>query len=119
MSKPARRPPSVASVVGVGWAGPAQRQYTQGMPYFAFGLTVTGAPAWPLFDAEVGVVVGEAPGEPLVLLALPGVTPGGTAVASAPSRTSTWPAATVLLGEAVSPSKYPAIVAALACAPGP
>lgn len=60
------------------------------MPYFAFGATVTGAPAWPLSAGEVGVADGELAAE------LAGeedeaaeLMPAGTAVASVPSRTCT------------------------------
>ena len=33
------------------------------MPYGAFGVTVTGAAAWPLSGDEVGLAVGELAGE--------------------------------------------------------
>ena len=66
------------------------------MPYFAFGATVTGAPAWPLSADDVGLAAGElaagelADGE-LVGGADEAAEPmaAGTDVASVPSRTST------------------------------
>jgi hypothetical protein len=77
------------------------------MPYGALGLTVTGAPAWPLFDDEVGVALGEgeAVGELVALVALPAVMLAGTETASGPSTSSTCPGATRLLAVAVTPLK--------------
>ena len=96
------------------------------MPYGAFGLTVTGPPLAPLLwsglSAELvgdglGELTSEADDE---LDALDGaVIAAGTEVASVPSSTSTWPAATVELAVAVTPVKYLAIFAAFAAAPVP
>src|ERR1700744_1328588 len=91
------------------------------MPYGAFWVTVTGAPAWPSSDDEVGLTLGEgdvadALGE---VVALPAVMVDGTETASGPRISSTCPAATEVLAVAVNPSKYPATLAALAAAPVP
>jgi hypothetical protein len=63
------------------------------MPYGAFWVTVTGAPAWPLSDEEVGLALGEeeaAVGDTVgEAVALPAVMVTGTDVASGPSRSST------------------------------
>src|ERR1700761_2800462 len=91
------------------------------MPYGAFWVTVTGAPAWPLFDDEVGLALGEddVAGVLGALVALPAGMPGGTETASGPRLSSTCPAATDVLAVAVNPSKSPATLAALAAAPEP
>ena len=83
---------------GESHAGQWCSQYTQGMPYGAFDLTVTAPPAWPLLAAEVALTEGaEAePDEEAPRAA-------GTAVDVVPSRTSTCPAATELAAVAVVP----------------
>src|SRR5579875_631508 len=99
-------------------------QYTQGIPYGAFGLTVTAPPLAPLLwdglSAELdgdGEPAEAAGGEPDA--GEGDVSAAGTAVASVPSSTSTWPAATVESGLAVTSVKYPAIFCAAAAAPAP
>src|SRR5262249_32906510 len=62
---------------------PSGGQYTQGIPYRAFALTVTAPPAWPLLAAELALAEGDA-GEPAEA-----PRPAGTAVDVVPSSIST------------------------------
>ena len=90
-------------------------------------MTVTAPPVCPLLCDALGVeLFGDGAGlldepDPAAPAAAPAeeLMPDGTDVALAPSRTSTWPAATEELGLAVTPVKYPAIRCALPAAPVP
>ena len=84
------------------------------MPYGAFGFTVT----IPLCDGLGLALAGDDDRELAVEDEVAAID-AGTEVASVPSSTSTWPAATVVLAFAVTPVKYPAIFAAFAAAPVP
>jgi hypothetical protein len=101
------------------------------MPYGALAFTVTTPPLAPLLCEAVGAERdavgaglddeddGEAEDEEPEPDADDEPMPLGTEVASFPSSTSTWPAATDELAVAVTPEKDPAIFAALAAAPVP
>ncbi len=97
-------------------------QYTHGMPYGALAFTPTAPPFAPLpggaAGAELDVEEGLA-GEELELDADDEPMPLGTEVASDPSSTFTWPAATDELAVAETPENAPAILEALAPAPVP
>jgi len=84
------------------------------MPYGAFGCTVTTPLCDGLGLGRTGDDDDELAGEEAAA-----AIDAGTEVASVPSSTSTWPAATVSLAFAVTPVKYPAIFAAFAAAPVP
>ena len=89
------------------------------MPYGAFALTVTAPPLGPVLCVALGVVLDGVGEELLAPAAAEELMPAGTEVASGPSSTTTWPAATEELGLAVTPVKYPAIRCALSAAPVP
>src|SRR6516225_10162541 len=81
-------------------AAPCEIQYTQGMPYLAFALTVTEAPFVVVYDG-VEAAAGEDEAAVAVGFAPPRAT--GSAVVARPRMTCTCPAATELPGVAVTP----------------